>query len=349
MIRMGLGEARSVLGAAPGRGGDDEVRFRGVSTDSRRDCTGTLFFALRGPNFDGHDHVDAAARAGAVAAVTETPSDTGLPRLVVKDSRRALGRLAADWRGRFDVPFVAVTGSNGKTTVKEMIASILRRRHRTLSTAGNLNTDIGLSGTLFGLGSEHRRAVVEMGANHPGEIADLARLCGPRVGVVTQCAPAHLEGFGDVAGVARAKGELFEALPADGIGVVNADDRFAGFWAEQLGGRETLRFGLESPADVSAEFTPGKLGSRLTLATPRGEAVVELALPRPAQRHERPRRDRREPRDRRAPPGDPGGARGDAAGAGASLRAPAPRRLGPGRRHLQRQPGVAPGRARRAR
>ena len=279
MIRMGLGEARSVLGATPGRGGDEEVRFRGVSTDSRRDCTGTLFFALRGPNFDGHDHVDAAARAGAVAAVTETPSAAGLPRLVVKDSRRALGRLAADWRGRFDVPFVAVTGSNGKTTVKEMIASILRRRHATLSTAGNLNTDIGLSDTLFGLGSQHRRAVVEMGANHPGEIADLAQLCGPRVGVVTQCAPAHLEGFGDVAGVARAKGELFEALPADGTGVVNADDRFAGFWTEQLGGRETLRFGLESPADVSAEFTPGELGSRLTLATPRGETLVELALP----------------------------------------------------------------------
>ena len=298
MIRMGLGEARSVLGAAPGRGGDDEVRFRGVSTDSRRDCTGTLFFALRGPNFDGHDHVDAAARAGAVAAVTEIPSVAGLPRLVVRDSRRALGRLAADWRGRFDVPFVAVTGSNGKTTVKEMIASILRRRHATLSTAGNLNTDIGLSDTLFGLGSQHRRAVVEMGANHPGEIADLAQLCGPRVGVVTQCAPAHLEGFGDVAGVARAKGELFEALPADGTGVVNADDRFAGFWTEQLGGRETLRFGLESPADVSAEFTPGELGSRLDARdAPRRDAGRALP-PRPAQRHERPRRDRREPCDR---------------------------------------------------
>ena len=279
MIEMGLGEARAVLGAALGRGTGAEVRFRGVSTDSRRDCTGALFFALRGPNFDGHDHVDAAARAGAVAAVTEIPSAEGLPRLVVPDARRALGSLAAEWRSRFDLPFVAVTGSNGKTTVKEMIASILRRRHRTLSTTGNLNTDIGLAGTLFGLDPSHRRGVVEVGANHPGEIAELARLCTPRVGVVTQCAPAHLEGFGDVAGVARAKGELFEALPPDGIGVVNADDVFAEFWTAQLGGREILRFGMESPADVSAEFTSGELGSRITLATPDGEAVVELALP----------------------------------------------------------------------
>ena len=279
MIRMGLGEARAVLGAAPGRGGEDEVRFHGVSTDSRRDCTGTLFFALRGPNFDGHDHIDAAARAGAAAAVAEVPSAAGLPRLVVRDSRRALGQLAADWRGRFAVPFVAVTGSNGKTTVKEMIASILRQRHATLSTAGNLNTDIGLSDTLFRLDPAYRRAVVEMGANHPGEIAGLARLCGPQVGVVTQCAPAHLEGFGDIAGVARAKGELFEALPADGTGVVNADDRFAGFWTEQLGRREILRFGLESTAEVSAGFAPGEFGSRIALATPCGEMVVELALP----------------------------------------------------------------------
>ena len=279
MIEMGLGEARSVLGAAPGRGGSNDVRFRGVSTDSRRDCAGTLFFALRGPNFDGHDHVEAAARAGAVAAVTERPADAGLPRLVVPDARHALGRLAHAWRRRFDVPFVAVTGSNGKTTVKEMIASILRRSHRTLATAGNLNTDIGLAATLFGLDSEHRRGVVEMGANHPGEIAALARLCAPRVGVVTQCAPAHLEGFGDVAGVARAKGELFESLPPDGFGVVNADDRFAQFWTDQLGIRRVVRFGLRKPADVGASFVPGEHGSRITLRAPAGEAAVELALP----------------------------------------------------------------------
>ena len=280
MIEMRLGEARAVLGAAPGDGREDgDVRFRGVSTDSRRDCGGTLFFALRGPNFDAHDYVAAAARAGAVAAVTELPSAEGLPRIVVRDARRALGRLAVAWRRRFEVPFVAVTGSNGKTTVKEMIASILRRRHHTLATAGNLNTDIGLAGTLLGLDSGHRRAVVEMGANHPGEIAELARLCTPRVGVVTQCAPAHLEGFGDVDGVARAKGELFESLPSEGFGVVNADDRFADFWTRQLGSRGIVRFGLQNPADVGAKFAPREHGSRITLATPEGEAEVDLALP----------------------------------------------------------------------
>lgn len=282
MIEMTLREARTALDATlePAHSGGAEVRFRGVSTDSRRACTGMLFFALRGPKFDGHRHVDDAARAGASAAVTDCRVPTGLPQLVVGDTRRALVRLAVAWRRRFDLPFTAVTGSNGKTTVKEMVAAILRQRHRTLATAGNLNTDIGLATTLFGLDPEHRRGVVEMGANHPGEIAELAGMCAPHVGVVTQCAPAHLEGFGDEAGVARAKGELFESLPPDGAGVVNADDPFAEFWMRQLGERRVLRFGLEAPADVRATFTrTGGGGSRLALATPRGEAEVELPLP----------------------------------------------------------------------
>ena len=206
------------------------------------------------------------------------PPDT-LPRLVVADTRKALVRLAVAWRCRFDLPFAAVTGSNGKTTVKEMMAAIFRQRHRTLATAGNLNTDIGLAATLFGLDSGHRRAAVEMGANHPGEIASLARMCRPRVGVVTQCAPAHLEGFGDVEGVARAKGELFESLPPDGVGVVNADDPFAELWMRQLGARRVLRFGLDAPADVRATFTPKEGGSRVTLVTSRGEREVDLGLP----------------------------------------------------------------------
>ena len=279
MIGMRLGDAGTVLDAAPVPSRDADIRFLGVSTDSRRDCAGALFFALRGPNFDGHDHVEAAASAGAVAAVTERPAEGGLPRLVVPEPRRALALLASHWRTRHDIPFVAVTGSNGKTTVKEMVASILGRRHRTLATRGNLNTDIGLAVTLCGLDSGHRRAVVEVGANHPGEIAELAGMCKPRVGVVTQCAPAHLQGFGDVAGVARAKGELFEALPRDGTGVVNADDRFAAFWTRQLGCRAILRFGLDRPADVGARWTPHEHGSRINLATPAGDVAVNLALP----------------------------------------------------------------------
>ena len=283
MIEMSLADARGLLGAggrAPDAREEERIRFRGVATDSRRDCAGALFFALRGPNFDAHDFVDAAARAGAVAAVTERPAGEALPHLVVDDARQALVRLAVDWRRRFEVPFVAVTGSNGKTTVKEMVASILRRRHRTLATAGNLNTDIGLASTLLcGLDSGCRRAVVEIGANRPGEIAELAGLCAPRVGVVTQCAPAHLEGFGSIEGVARVKGELFESLPPDGVGVVNADDAFAPFWAGLLGERRSLRFGLEAPADVGGTYEPGELGSRIRLATPEGEEWVDLALP----------------------------------------------------------------------
>ena len=282
MIEMTLGEGGALLDAAiesshPGASG---LRFRGVATDSRRDCAGMLFFALRGPKFDAHDHVDDAVRAGAAAVVTDRRVRTGAPQLVVGDTRGALVRLAAAWRRRFDVPFAAVTGSNGKTTVKEMTAAIFRQRHRTLATAGNLNTDVGLAATLFGLDCGHRRGVAEMGANHAGEIAGLAAMCAPRAGVVTQCAPAHLEGFGDVAGVARAKGELFESLPPDGIGVVNADDPFAEFWTGQLGKRRVLRFGLERPADVRAAFAPAEGGgSRLALATPCGGAEVRLALP----------------------------------------------------------------------
>ena len=282
MIEMTLGEAGALLDAEleSSHPGASDLRFRGVETDSRRDCAGRLFFALRGPKFDAHDHVDDALRAGAAAVVTDRRVRTGAPQLLVGDTREALVRLAAAWRRRFDVPFAAVTGSNGKTTVKEMTASIFRQRHRTLATAGNLNTDIGLAATLFGLDRGHRRAVVEMGANHAGEIAGLAATCAPRAGVVTQCAPAHLEGFGDVAGVARAKGELFESLPPDGVGVVNADDPFAGFWAGQLGKRRVLRFGLDQPADVRAAFAPAEGGgSRLALATPCGQAEVHLALP----------------------------------------------------------------------
>ena len=282
MIEMTLGEGSALLDAAIESADPraSDVRFRGVSTDSRGHCTGMIFFALRGPKFDGHRYLDDAARAGAAAVVTDRRVRTGVPQLVVGDTRRALVRLATAWRGRFDIPFAAVTGSNGKTTVKEMMAAIFRQRHRTLATAGNLNTDVGLAATLFGLDSEHRRGVVEMGANHAGEIAELAAMCAPRAGVVTQCAPAHLEGFGDVAGVARAKGELFDSLPPDGVGVVNADDPFAEFWIRRLGERRILRFGLEAPADVRAAFAPAEAGgSRLTLATPCGEAVVRLALP----------------------------------------------------------------------
>lgn len=283
MIEMNLEEAAAVLGATLHAGGDGARRFLGVTTDSRQPCEGKLFFAITGPSFDAHDYVGDVARAGGAAAVTaRVVADAGLPLLVAEEPRRALVQLATDWRRRFaEVPIVAVTGSNGKTTVKEMLASIFSRAHPTVSTKGNLNTDIGVSLTLCELDATHQRIVIEMGANHPGEIAELARMCAPRVGIVTQCAPAHLEGFGSVEGVARAKGEMFEGLAANGTGVVNADDAFAPQWETMLGDRARLRFGLESPqAEVTGTFTPMESGGSLVaLSTPAGACEVRLPLP----------------------------------------------------------------------
>jgi UDP-N-acetylmuramoyl-tripeptide--D-alanyl-D-alanine ligase len=173
---------------------------------------------------------------------------------------------------------VGVTGSNGKTTVKEMLALILGRQGPVLVTQGNLNNDIGLPLTLMALGAEHQHGVVEMGANHPGEIARLAHIAVPQVGVITQCAPAHLEGFGSVEGVARAKGELFQGLPENGTAVINADDAHAGLWHELAGSRRRLTFGLDRDADVTGSWTFEGRGYDVRLRTPNGEASLRLPL-----------------------------------------------------------------------
>ena len=208
--------------------GDDRA-FSGVGTDTRTLAPRQLFVALRGPNFDGHAFAAAAAAAGAAGALVHHAVDAPLPQVVVDDTLAALSRYASAHRARFTGPVVGVTGSNGKTSVKEMTAAILRRRGPVLATKGNLNNHIGVPLTLLGL-DDQQAAVVELGANHPGEIAALAATARPTVGVVTNAGPAHLEGFGDVAGVARAKGELFAALPADGVAVINAADVHAPTW-----------------------------------------------------------------------------------------------------------------------
>ena len=254
-----------------------EAAFAGVATDSRALEAGNLFVALQGPNHDGHDHVADAAAAGAAAAVVSHPVDVDLPQLVVPDTLTALGELARQWRIACGVPVVGITGSNGKTTVKEMTAAILGQSGPTLATRGNLNNLIGVPLTLLRLTPEHRFAVIEMGANHAGEIARLAAIAGPRVGVVTNAGAAHLEGFGSLEGVARAKGELFQALPAEGIAVINADDAFASLWQGLAAGR-VLTFGL-GDADVTADWEGDAAGSRLLLQTPSGDAPVDLATP----------------------------------------------------------------------
>ncbi|MFN2308165.1 MAG: UDP-N-acetylmuramoyl-tripeptide--D-alanyl-D-alanine ligase [Gammaproteobacteria bacterium] len=276
MMAMQLSEAAGVLQAR--RSGPD-ARFAGISTDSRSLAAGNLFFALSGPHFDGHDHLDAARSRGAVAAVVSRPVQTPLPLLQVADTRRALGELARHWRGRFSLPVVGITGSNGKTTVKEMVAAILGQRGSVLATQGNLNNDIGVPLTLARLDQAHRSAVVEMGANHAGEIAYLTRLARPTVGIVTNAGPAHLEGFGSLEGVAHAKGELFAELSSDAVAVINADDRFAGLWRGLAQGRRCLGFGLEPGAEVSADWQANGSGTRLNLRTPDGELPVRLPLP----------------------------------------------------------------------
>ncbi len=259
------------------QGGDTE--FFGVSADSRVIDEGVLFIALRGPNHDGHDHVADALEKGAVAALVERPLAIDIPQLVVSDTRLALGRLAASWRRQLQTPLVAVTGSNGKTTVKEMCAAIFSRVGTSLATRGNLNNDIGVPLTLLRLTPEHRYGVIEMGANHPGEIAYLTAMVAPQVAIITNAAPAHLEGFGSVEGVARAKGEIFAGLSDDGVAVINADDDFAGLWRELSAKHRTLCFGLAKAADVGARGLGDVHGSELEVLTPLGSFQLNLPLP----------------------------------------------------------------------
>ncbi|WP_242345601.1 UDP-N-acetylmuramoyl-tripeptide--D-alanyl-D-alanine ligase [Anaeromyxobacter terrae] len=207
--------------------GAPPAEVAGVSTDTRTIAPGALFVALVGERFDAHGYLAEAAARGAVAAVVadgRAPAGAPLPLLSVPDTLPALGAIARHHRRRFHIPVVGVTGSNGKTTTREMIAAILGTRGPALKTEGNLNNEVGVPLTLLGLGPEHRSAVVEMGMNHPGEIARLAAIAEPYVGVVTLAAPAHLEGLGTVDAVADAKAELYRGLPETGIVIANADD-----------------------------------------------------------------------------------------------------------------------------
>jgi len=276
MMSMQLSQAAEVLSA---RRVSADAAFRGVSIDTRQLEPGSLFFALQGPNHDGHDYLEAARERGAAAAAVSRRAETSLPLLEVADTRLALGRLAAYWRARFALPVVAVTGSNGKTTVRSMTHAILSRAGRTLATQGNLNNDIGLPLTLFRLAPEDRYAVLEMGANHPGEIDYLAAIAQPDIAVVTNAGPAHLEGFGDVAGVARAKGEVFARLGAQGVAIINADDRYAPLWRELAAHCRIVEFGLQADAAVRATWQGDVGGSRIALHTPWGDAEFRLPLP----------------------------------------------------------------------
>jgi UDP-N-acetylmuramoyl-tripeptide--D-alanyl-D-alanine ligase len=276
MMAMQLAEAASLLDV---RCTAADVAFTGVSTDTRRLEPGTLFFALQGPNFDGHDFVEAARAQGAAAAAVSRECDTGLPLLRVADTRLALGRLAMHWRNRFDLPVIAITGSNGKTTVRAMTAAILSRCGQTLSTHGNLNNDIGLPLTLARLSADDEYAVLELGANHPGEIAYLAGLARPTIAVVTNAGAAHLEGFGSLEGVARAKGEVFAGLGPDGVAVINAEDAYAPLWRQLAARCRVVDFGFVETAAVHAAWEGGADESDIRMQTPLGEIELRLPLP----------------------------------------------------------------------
>jgi UDP-N-acetylmuramoyl-tripeptide--D-alanyl-D-alanine ligase len=257
----------------------------GVSTDTRTIAAGSCFVALKGERFDGHDFLAQAARAGAACAVVAgsraASGPAGLPLLAVPDTLAALGALARHHRRRFRIPLVAVTGSNGKTTTREMIAAVLATRGPVLKSEGNLNNEVGVPLTLFGLSADHQAAVVEMGMNHPGEIARLAAVAEPQVGVVTNAAPAHLAGLGSVDAVADAKAELYRGLPPGGVAVANADDARMLKRAQQSG-RHLITFacGRGRRGDVVAleVLSHGEGGLRFLLGIGNRELEVRLGL-----------------------------------------------------------------------
>ncbi len=262
---MTLDEAAMAVGAVVG---DASGRIHGVATDTRTMTPGCLFVALRGARFDGHAFLRDAASQGAVAALTDRPREPGWPQcLVVPDTRNALGRLAAYWRRKMPAKVLAVTGSNGKTSVKELTARILAVGQRGIATQGNLNNDIGLPLTLLRLRPEHDYAVVELGMNRPGEIATLGALAAPDAAVVTNAGSAHLEGLGTVEAVAHEKGSLYSSLGERGTAVINVDDNYAAYW-KGLAPGAILTYGLGPAADVSARFTLRDDGTELSIRAP---------------------------------------------------------------------------------
>ena len=278
--------ARAVGGRALGA----PATFLRVTTDSRAIAPGDLFVALKGERFDGHDYVPDALRAGAAAAVVAdarvdamTGTMTG-SLIAVADPQAALAALARHWRMRFDLPVVAVVGSNGKTTTKEMIASIFREAvgvEHVHATAGNFNNAIGLPLTLLGLRDTHRFAVVEIGMNHRGETSVLAAIALPTVVVVTNAQREHQEFMQSVADVAHEHADAIAALPPSGIAVLNADDAHAQVWrdAARAAGARSVDFALTQRADVAARFAPRTDGADLAVSTPQGEIAVTLAVP----------------------------------------------------------------------
>ena len=265
--------------------GDGDVRINAVSSDSRAlpDAAGraVLFVALKGPAFDGHDHVANAAAKGAVAALVSREVDgVAIPQIVVADTQLALAAWAGAVQRTRKTKIAAITGSNGKTSVKALLTAILKTHGPAYSTPGNRNNEIGLPLAVLDAPDDVPFAVYEMGAGQPGDIEYLTRIVRPNTSVVNNIAPAHLERMGSLLGVADTKAAIYDALPSDGVAVINADDAFAPYFAQRAHGRRLLRYGIDASADVTArDIRASADGSQFHLVTPQGEADIRLALP----------------------------------------------------------------------
>jgi UDP-N-acetylmuramoyl-tripeptide--D-alanyl-D-alanine ligase len=295
----------------------DDVEVSSVSIDTRAIKPGQLYIAIKGHNFDGNEFVEQAEQAGASAAIVHKGVTSSIPHIVVDDTRLALAELAGAWRKKASVSVgrigsipiatlltsmdggnaddckeqsrppslavVGITGSNGKTTVKEMVAAILSVNGNTLLTQGNLNNDIGVPLTLLRLNEQHRYAVIEMGANHPGEIEYTSNYAQVDVAVITNVSAAHIEGFGSIDGVAKAKGEIIQTLKQDGVAVINRDDKYFDYWKSVAGTRKIISFGLDDSANVTAhtaktEVINNEFATTFDLVTEHGATTVKLKL-----------------------------------------------------------------------
>lgn len=272
MIALRLSEIAAALGL-PGPAQDPVIGS--IVSDSRKVDYGSLFAALPGTHVDGHEFARTAVELGAVALLVSRPQELPVPQLLVTDVLVALGRIAKLVRTRLDPAVVGITGSNGKTTVKEMLASILRQQSEVLATQGNFNNELGLPLTLFRLNPQHRFAVLELGASKAGDIAYLCNIAVPDVGVITNVGPAHLEGFGSEAGVAAAKGEIYAGLPATGCAILNGDQSWCSMWRKMNTAGRVLVFGTGPDHDI--RFEQLEAGARMF--TPAGSFVVRLTLP----------------------------------------------------------------------
>ena len=279
-VKMMLSE---VATAVSGRLSGKDLEIVSTSIDTRTLSEGDLYIAIKGNNYDGHSFLDKAKQAGAIAVLVEQEVKIDLPQITVNDSHLALAKLAGAWKKKADVKTIAITGSNGKTTVKEMVAAILAIDAKVLYTKGNLNNDIGVPLTLLNLNKQHRYAVIEMGANHAGEIKYSSQYAQPDVAVITNVGAAHIEGFGSLEGIAKAKGEIIESLKQGDVAVLNKDDEFYRLWLEIAEEKKVVTFGVNKTADIRAEqivsgIRNKEFATSFKLLTTSDEISVKLSL-----------------------------------------------------------------------